>query len=183
MSEETVKAESPIKIETPVAAPEILYSPSITKKKTGSPVLIMLFLVLILVVGGYLAYQQSVGSKKDESKISVGENGAGSEETDSQLTESDKSAATGVDEISLSVTYPSRDITVDTEIVTVSGVTEPEAEVSVNDKEIVADSDGKFSVKLTLVDGENYVTVVAVNSEGKTAEIERIVTYEPKEDL
>lgn len=92
-----------------------------------------------------------------------------------------KSAQSGVDEIPLTVVNPSRDLTVTAAALEVTGQTSARAEVFVNEKETMADDDGKFTVAITLEEGENYLTIVATDEDGKVAEVERVVTYEPAE--
>lgn len=81
-------------------------------------------------------------------------------------------------EISLNIISPVNGAVVTASPIVVRGVTVPKAEVSVNDKDVVADASGNFSVNLTLDEGDNYVAVVAVDAEGKTANLEFKVTYE-----
>ena len=61
----------------------------------------------------------------------------------------------------------------------VSGQTDPSAKVTVNDLWAIVDSDGKFSYKLPLQNGENKIKVVATDDAGNKTELERKVTYSP----
>lgn len=80
--------------------------------------------------------------------------------------------------MSLTVTQPSTNQTVTTGSVVVSGKSTPNADISVNEKDIKADAQGNFSTSVSLDEGENVITVVAVNEFGKTAERDINVTYQ-----
>ena len=62
---------------------------------------------------------------------------------------------------------------------TVSGVTDANAEVFVNEFELEADEEGNFSQELTLEEGENIIVITAVDEAGNFAERELTVMYEP----
>ncbi len=63
--------------------------------------------------------------------------------------------------------------------ITISGKTDPENTVRINDFIAITDSDGNFSYILKLKDGENRIKIVATNLAGKTSEKEIIVSYSP----
>lgn len=86
-----------------------------------------------------------------------------------------------VTSIVLEVTAPKDKAVVSQSTVTVTGKTKPQAEVTVNEQEIKADLSGKFSTSIALDESDNYIVIVANDSEGNYAEKEIIVTYEPKE--
>lgn len=80
-------------------------------------------------------------------------------------------------EISLTISSPANGATVTSPTVTVRGKTVPKADVSVNDKDVVADANGNFSAIITLDDGENTIVVVASDANGNNTEKELAVTY------
>lgn len=80
--------------------------------------------------------------------------------------------------ISLTISTPQDKSTVNTLEVTVTGKTTPNAEVFVNDQETKADANGSFTVKLTLDEGENPISVSVNDDQGNYAEKEITVTYE-----
>lgn len=81
--------------------------------------------------------------------------------------------------IRLTVIAPTDQSVSSVSTVSVQGNTVPNAEVSVNDKEVKADSAGNFSVSITLDEGENTIMVVANDADGKAVEKDIVVTYVP----
>lgn len=77
----------------------------------------------------------------------------------------------------LKIISPVNGATVSQNQVMVSGETVLEADVSINEKELVAGSGGKFSSTIYLEEGENYILVTAGNEDGY-AEEEIVVNYE-----
>ena len=59
--------------------------------------------------------------------------------------------------------------------VTVSGRTDTEAKVTINNQEIQVDSSGKFSQEIKLSDNVNSIVIVATSKSGKETKIERTV--------
>lgn len=86
-----------------------------------------------------------------------------------------------VQKISLSISTPKSGVTVSTATLAVNGKTVAGADVSVGDLEVKADASGNFSATVTLDEGENILTVVAVDANGDSAEQELTVTYTPVE--
>lgn len=84
--------------------------------------------------------------------------------------------------LKLQITSPSDKSVVTSPYITLRGKTVAQAEVFVNDKEIIADQDGNFSIALTLDEGENPIIAVANDQEGNAGETEISVTYEPGEE-
>lgn len=81
--------------------------------------------------------------------------------------------------LTLTITSPIDKSTVTTATVTISGTAAPLADVFVNDTEAKADSTGKFSVPVTLDEGENIIAVSANDADGNYAEKQITVIYEP----
>ncbi len=79
----------------------------------------------------------------------------------------------------LTIISPISGTIVTTSSVIISGKTLPKADVSVGDKDLVADAKGNFSTTVTLEEGENYIAVEATGDDGNFAEQELLVTYEP----
>ena len=63
--------------------------------------------------------------------------------------------------------------------VKIAGTTEPQAQILINDSQVVVDKDGKFESTLSLNDGENNFTIKALDSTGHSTEISRRVVYQP----
>lgn len=63
--------------------------------------------------------------------------------------------------------------------VTIRGKTEPQAQVFVNDSRVITSADGTFSADLELNDGDNILTIKAIDQASNTTEIVRRVTFKP----
>jgi cytoskeletal protein RodZ len=75
----------------------------------------------------------------------------------------------------LTLTYPTSDLTTSKNTVEVVGSTDPEATISVNGQLVVLEKGGQFYVRLPLSPGLNHVTVLAKNKSGKASTIIRKV--------
>lgn len=75
----------------------------------------------------------------------------------------------------LEVTQPEDQQTVDVATVQVSGRSDPESKVSINNQEIQIDLSGKFSQEVTLSEGRNIITVTSVSKGGRVSKTERTV--------
>jgi hypothetical protein len=106
----------------------------------------------------------------------------------SQTAEADADSGTKIvpttpkaNQISLSITSPVSGTTLTSPSVTVKGTTIAYAEVSVNEKDVTASANGSFQATLSLEEGDNYIIVVAVDTDGNVAEQELSITYTPAE--
>lgn len=81
-------------------------------------------------------------------------------------------------QILLEVSEPADGELVTRKTIKVMGQTVPGAEVFVNDKETKANAKGDFSVSLQMDEGDNYILVMVVDSEGNVAEKELTVAFE-----
>jgi len=81
----------------------------------------------------------------------------------------------------LSVLEPANNAVVANAQILIRGKTAPNAEVFINEKELLADDSGNFSTTLTLDEGENLIIVTANDSGGNMAEKELTVTYNAAE--
>lgn len=61
----------------------------------------------------------------------------------------------------------------------IKGKTEPQAQIFVNDSRIITSSDGTFSTDHSLNDGENVLTIKAIDQASNATEIIRKVTFVP----
>lgn len=80
------------------------------------------------------------------------------------------------DQINLTISSPESGAIIDTNTVIISGSTQSNASVVINDVEIVANKDGSFKSSVPLDEGDNYISIVAYNDFGNVAEREIIVT-------
>ncbi len=72
--------------------------------------------------------------------------------------------------LKLAVSQPLDGANVNTTAVTVKGTTKAGATVSINDEDVIADSQGNFTASLTLDDGLNAIDVIATDNAGNQAE-------------
>lgn len=75
----------------------------------------------------------------------------------------------------LNIQYPPNKIEFRKETIDLKGQTDKESRVFVNGQEITVDESGRFLQKINLTKGENIITVVSINKQGKESKIERVV--------
>lgn len=61
----------------------------------------------------------------------------------------------------------------------ISGITDPEATISVNDHLVVLDKGGTFSFRVPLTEGENSIIITATSKQGKSVTTTKTVIYSP----
>lgn len=77
----------------------------------------------------------------------------------------------------LEVTQPPNQFSSASALVVVSGRTDPEAKVSINNQEIRVDTSGRFSQEIELSENINTLVINAVSKSGKAAKVERTVFF------
>ncbi|KKR31097.1 MAG: hypothetical protein UT63_C0083G0007 [Candidatus Gottesmanbacteria bacterium GW2011_GWC2_39_8] len=82
-----------------------------------------------------------------------------------------------VNTLSLEITSPNDRSTVNSSKITIEGKTSPNADISVNEVDTKADSNGLFKATINLDEGENAVVVYATDEQGNFAEKEIIILY------
>ncbi|TSC87601.1 MAG: Transcriptional regulator, XRE family [Microgenomates group bacterium Gr01-1014_7] len=75
----------------------------------------------------------------------------------------------------LEVTQPVDQFSTIQEEIVISGRTDPEAKVSINNQEIQVDQNGKFSQQIKLADNASTIVISAVSGSGKQTKIQRTV--------
>jgi len=75
----------------------------------------------------------------------------------------------------LEVDKPSDQQTINVTNINISGRTDAEAKVEINNQEVSVDQNGNFSQELKLTDAATKISVTATSKSGKTAKIERTV--------
>lgn len=75
----------------------------------------------------------------------------------------------------LEVSKPVDQFNTQIEEVTITGRTDPESKVSINDQEIAVDQNGNFSQNIKLSDSVNKILITATSKIGKQTKIERTV--------
>ncbi len=133
-------------------------------------------LVLILATGGYLFYQASQSQIPNPTKplnqIPV--------PTPARPVVSPIVSVTPPaprNQIPLTITSPIDGASVTAPTITVAGTTVPNADVSVNEKDLTADATGRFSTAIALEEGDNPILVAASDDNGNASEVELTITY------
>lgn len=75
----------------------------------------------------------------------------------------------------LEVSQPADQTNTASELIQVSGRTDPEAKLSINNQEIGVDPSGKFSQEIKLSDDSNTIMIISISKTGKTTKVERTV--------
>lgn len=145
-------------------------------------IVIAIAVVLIIVLAGaFLILRQSQKTVNNpEGAIPSSAVASNKDEISATPSTGPKAISPNTGEIQLDILSPTDNSKVSNTSVTVTGKTAPQAEVSVNESDIKADSSGNFSTVISLDEGENSITVVANDANGKNAEKEITVTYEPQ---
>lgn len=137
-------------------------------REKGNSALIILVLVVLVAVLGYFVYSRlKLNQTPAPTPQSVDVFNYGPAVTPSPNQEVGDVSSTSVP---LTITYPSDGATLSSTLLTLTGKTSPNAEVFVNDQSGKADVNGNFSVKLTLDEGQNGITVNANDANGNVTE-------------
>ena len=116
-------------------------------------------------------------------KLKEGTNTISAKATDEKNNTSDLSEILTVQvkksKPTLDITSPSdsAQISGETGVMTVTGKTDQDNSVTVNERFVVVKSDGSFSYDLSLSEGEQTITIIAKDIAGNETKIERKVTY------
>lgn len=137
---------------------------------------ILLLLIILIVFFGTLYFQRQ-HEKINENIPPIPTNTNG--KTNQNPTQTTGSGNVNVTSgLSLQVSSPTDKTTLATSTVTVSGKTNPGADVFINDKQLKADASGSFSTQVALDEGENSIIVVANDASGNYAERDLTVYLE-----
>ena len=77
----------------------------------------------------------------------------------------------------LEIFYPEPNKMVESDLVDVTGKTELDSEVFINNQKVILNQTGNFAVSIKLKEGINTLSIVAVNKLGKKTEDIRTVIY------
>ncbi len=138
-------------------------------------VFIPLLIVIVLLAGLFVFGR---GAKKETATMNGVITPTVREEEQAVVEEE---TATQESTLTLEITSPQDGATVSSSTITVTGKTAPNIQVFVNEKELIADTDGNFSTTIELFEGENVIFVVANNNVGDYVERELTVTLESTE--
>lgn len=143
------------------------------KGRSDNKILLIGVVITVLIIAALLVKKvngppiQNVPPDQTESTL----------ETDRQTaTEPEPAIEEG---LYLEVTSPSDGDIVVSPSLTITGTTEGNAEVFINENEVKADPQGNFSTIITLEEGENIIVVTSSDDEGNYAEKTLTVIFEP----
>lgn len=139
-----------------------------------TPILTVLLLIVAVVVG-FFAFKQY----KNQNPPSQTVNLAGTKVD--QISVTGDSVAEVSQGLTLTITSPANQSTVNAAALQIIGTTSPNAEIFVNDTEAKADSTGNFIANVSLDEGENILTIVANDDQGNYAEKELTVFLQATE--
>lgn len=117
---------------------------------------------------------EKINLNEGENRIvakAVNQGGGESQESKILLITYDKTAP------KLELELPGDQETTSQEKITVKGVTDTDAVLTVGDRQVILAADGSFEYPLRLSEGENKITVVATDPAGNQTKIERTVVY------
>lgn len=77
---------------------------------------------------------------------------------------------------SLSVDSPKEQSVISSQTITITGNTEPNASVTVNNIPVLVDQAGNFQKEITVFSGNSIITIKSTNTFGKTSTIQRHIT-------
>ncbi len=80
---------------------------------------------------------------------------------------------------SLKVSLPKENSTTSSLTITVTGKTDPEADLSVDDEQVSLNEDGSFQKQITVFPGSTTITVKSVNKFGRTSVVKRDIIVKP----
>ena len=83
--------------------------------------------------------------------------------------------------LQLEVTFPPEDMVVDKDIITVTGISSPDATVSINGRLAIPDAEGHFSLELIIFPDDNplAIEVIATSIAGEELSLVRTVIFVP----
>lgn len=79
----------------------------------------------------------------------------------------------------LEVYRPPEDLTMESDILDITGKTDLDSNVFINNEEIILGPDGSFALSVKLKEGLNTISIKAVNDLNKESEIVRTIIYRP----
>lgn len=132
--------------------------------------------VLALAIGGYAFYKS--GSKPGPTPAATTQ-----PTTNYPSQPADQSSQPTVspqkNQIALTITAPQNGAQVSILSTKVAGKTAANVDVSVNDQDLKTDATGNFTTTIALDEGDNYISITAIDDSGNVAEQEITVTYTP----
>lgn len=80
----------------------------------------------------------------------------------------------------LEIIYPENNVVLSTDILDITGKTELDTDVFINNQKLVLNTDGSFVTSLKLKEGINNISINAVNKLNKKTELIRTIIYRPQ---
>lgn len=80
----------------------------------------------------------------------------------------------------LNIFYPENNIVVTSDILDITGKTQLDSDVYINNQKLVLNNDGSFATSLKLKEGINTLNINAINKLNKKSEVVRTIIYRPE---
>ncbi len=135
---------------------------------------VIVSIILLILLTGLV----TLSTKKNSSKINNPNTVISPTNTDNQGVNGETLSPQIQQEISLNILFPVNGQVINSDQITVKGTSVPNAEVNINDIQVIADTQGNFSATVKLDEGENTIIIVANDEKGNTAEQEITITYQ-----
>lgn len=141
--------------------------------------------VIAAVIGGFVMMQgKSVKSplpvnKTADNDINNPTAALNSPLPSATVTTNQKNKPANFISIPLNISVPVNGASFSNPTLTVKGKTIAKAEVIVNETDTAADTSGNFTADITLDEGDNIISITAIDAEGNSTEKELTVSYNP----
>jgi trehalose/maltose hydrolase-like predicted phosphorylase len=81
----------------------------------------------------------------------------------------------------LEIYYPQNNIVVVSDIIDITGKTQLDSDVYINNQKVVLNNDGSFATSLKLKEGINTLSINAINRLSKKTELIKTIIYRPEQ--
>jgi hypothetical protein len=141
--------------------------------------IVALLVIATVAVGGFAIYKSIKPEmlKTTQSPLTNPKNTTNNKQVVNQTSQEQDKPVTN--NMPLTISSPTINLETNKSILTVSGTTKPNADVTINEKEIFANSQGKFQTTITLLEGDNQIYILSSDDQGNYAEWNGSVVYTP----
>ena len=138
------------------------------------PFFLFIPLILVSIYLGFTQFKSSTRNKNPEVS-SLSPTGISQVSKTIQLV-TPTTAVVPLSQINLLISSPTSGAEVDSTSISVTGTTGKNVNVIVNEQELMSNADGTFKTTILVDEGENYISIVAYDELGNSAEREIMVT-------
>jgi len=138
------------------------------------PFFLFIPLILVSIYLGFTQFKSSTRNKNPE-VFSLSPTGI-SQVSNTIQSVTPTTVAVVLSQIDLLISSPPSGAEIDSTSIAVTGTTGKNVNVMVNEQELISNEDGTFKTTVLLDEGENYISIVAYDELGNSAEREIMVT-------